>query len=335
MLIPKRAFSFIWVAGITACVSVDESDLGGDGDASGFDDGRSSASTGGNTVVTSGQTGGEQAGVGGLSDPGMMSGGTGPFAGGAAGSGGDTGGSGGDTGGSGGDTGGSGGVAASGGSGGSSNCEAPAWQAGTEYQVGDIVQFEGNLYIAENENPGYDPTVSTWFWDPYAGDCDTGSGGTSSGGSGSGGSGGSGNSDPCSAGNLTWKTARKTNYTSYPDPGSEECVYYNGCEWAGWFAGCENQQSEEWVAANNVAAIFPNFGSYDNHDVCIRSGAKTMVVTMYDTCADSDCSGCCTQNQSSNDALIDLESYTNARWGLPDGVIEWADLGPSQTAGCE
>jgi hypothetical protein len=60
-----------------------------------------------------------------------------------------------------------------------------------------------------------------------------------------------------------------------------------------------------------------------------------MIVTVYDTCADSDCSGCCTENQADNDALIDLESSTNARWGLPDGIIEWADLGPTSDATCE
>jgi len=52
-----------------------------------------------------------------------------------------------------------------------------------------------------------------------------------------------------------------------------------------------------------------------------------MIVHVLDTCADSDCSGCCSENRGSADALIDLESYTNARWGLDDGPIEWADLG--------
>ena len=35
------------------------------------------------------------------------------------------------------------------------------------------------------------------------------------------------------------------------------------------------------------------------------------------------------------DALIDMESFTNARWGLPDGRIQWADLGPTRGGGCE
>ena len=34
------------------------------------------------------------------------------------------------------------------------------------------------------------------------------------------------------------------------------------------------------------------------------------------------------------DELIDIESFTDARWGVPDGPIEWADLGPTQGSGC-
>jgi hypothetical protein len=59
-----------------------------------------------------------------------------------------------------------------------------------------------------------------------------------------------------------------------------------------------------------------------------------MVVTVYDTCGDSDCGGCCTENRGNADALIDLEKYTNQRWGLDDGRIQWADLGPTKSGGC-
>lgn len=45
---------------------------------------------------------------------------------------------------------------------------APNWQQGTYYNVGAIVKYrDGNYYIAEHANPGYDPTVSTWFWNPH------------------------------------------------------------------------------------------------------------------------------------------------------------------------
>lgn len=162
-----------------------------------------------------------------------------------------------------------------------------------------------------------------------------GSGGaeTSGGGSAAGGSGGH-DTSACDDPALEWKSGRKTNYTSYPDPGSEECIVYNGCMWAGWFAHCDDQQSEEWVAAHNIAAMFPDTG-YELHDICLRSGDRTMIVTVYDTCGDDDCDGCCTENKGNADALIDLESFTNARWGLQDGAVEWADLGPTSNNACE
>lgn len=61
----------------------------------------------------------------------------------------------------------------------------PAWMAGTNYMPGDIVQFKGAYYIAEFENPGYDPTISTYFWNPYT--CSTDGGGSGGTGMGTGG----------------------------------------------------------------------------------------------------------------------------------------------------
>jgi len=50
----------------------------------------------------------------------------------------------------------------------------PSWVAGKSYVTGNIVRYtDGKAYIAEHDNPGYDPTISTWYWDPYA--CDGGS----------------------------------------------------------------------------------------------------------------------------------------------------------------
>ncbi len=131
----------------------------------------------------------------------------------------------------------------------------------------------------------------------------------------------------CSAAGLAWQTGKKTNYTSYPDPGGEECIKYNGCMWAGYFAGCNGQQSEEWVEATNIAAVFP-FGDLSGHQLCVKSGETVIIVNAIDTCGDDDCDGCCTQNRGDADALIDLESFTNQRWGLIDGPVQWADLGP-------
>jgi hypothetical protein len=132
----------------------------------------------------------------------------------------------------------------------------------------------------------------------------------------------------CNSPGLVWKTARKTWYTSYPVPGSEECIKYNGCFWQGKFNTCGDTlvKSKAWVMSHNIVALFP-LGKLGLHNLCLKSGTKTIEVTAYDTCGDSDCNGCCTQNKGSADALIDLESFTNQKWGVADGQIQWADLG--------
>jgi chitinase len=68
-----------------------------------------------------------------------------------------------------------------GGGGGSTDpgaCNYPAWVAGTSYSAGAIVKYPSNglLYQASHDNPGYDPTISTWYWSPYT--CTGGGGGT-------------------------------------------------------------------------------------------------------------------------------------------------------------
>ncbi|SDI00795.1 chitinase [Sinosporangium album] len=46
---------------------------------------------------------------------------------------------------------------------------APDWEAGRTYAAGSIVTYRPNnrQYRAKHENPGYDPIVSTWYWEPY------------------------------------------------------------------------------------------------------------------------------------------------------------------------
>ncbi|MDQ0844308.1 glycoside hydrolase family 19 protein [Streptomyces sp. NPDC006540] len=53
---------------------------------------------------------------------------------------------------------------------------APNWQQGAWYTAGNVVRYNGSYYIAEHDNPGYSPTISTWYWDPYT----CGGGGTPS-----------------------------------------------------------------------------------------------------------------------------------------------------------
>jgi len=168
---------------------------------------------------------------------------------------------------------------------------------------------------------------------PSAAGSTTGSAGAAP--SGDAGAAGSGAESPCAAAGLVWKSANKTNYESYPDPGSQECIEFNGCTWAGQFAGCDGKKPEAWVKTHDIVAAFPDFGSLALHDLCLRQGTKTIVVTVLDTCGDSDCNGCCTENKGDADELIDVEKYTNQRWGVDDGRIEWADLGPTRGNGCD
>ena len=44
-----------------------------------------------------------------------------------------------------------------------------AWTAGANYTTGSVVSYNGSNYIATHDNPGYDPTISTWFWSPASG----------------------------------------------------------------------------------------------------------------------------------------------------------------------
>ncbi|WP_433253592.1 glycoside hydrolase family 19 protein [Streptosporangium sp. CA-135522] len=47
-------------------------------------------------------------------------------------------------------------------------CAYPNWVAGRAYVTGDIVKYtDGRFYRAEHDNPGYDPVISTWYWEPY------------------------------------------------------------------------------------------------------------------------------------------------------------------------
>ena len=138
----------------------------------------------------------------------------------------------------------------------------------------------------------------------------------------------------CEAPGLVWKTANKTEFTSYPAPGSEECIKYSGCLYEGMFAGCGPTMSLSWVQSHDIVSVFPDFATLKHHDLCLKAGPKTMVVLVIDTCADSDCSGCCTQNKGSASELIDVESFTAARFGVPDGPIQWADLGPTKGDDC-
>ena len=130
---------------------------------------------------------------------------------------------------------------------------------------------------------------------------------------------------------TVWNKAVLTWYISWPDPGSEECIVYNGCEWAGYFAGLDGQQTEEWVSEHNIISIHEkDWGKYKLKTFRLRQNGKSIDAVVYDMCSDDDCDGCCTKNADETGFLIDVESYTcerltGSKEGC-DGIVEWTCL---------
>jgi hypothetical protein len=123
----------------------------------------------------------------------------------------------------------------------------------------------------------------------------------------------------------TYQKANLTNFTSYPDPGSEECIMYSGCMWAGQFAGVKGKQTEQWVMEHNILAVHSkDFAKYKLKTLHVRKGQREIEAVVYDQCNDDDCDGCCTRNAASTGFLIDMEKYTAERFGTNGGVVEWA-----------
>lgn len=138
-------------------------------------------------------------------------------------------------------------------------------------------------------------------------------------------------SSAAAAQDTVWNKANLTWYISWPDPGSEECIVYNGCEWAGYFAGIDGQQTEEWVSQHNIISIHENdWGKYKGKTFRLRQDGNTIDAVVYDMCSDEDCDGCCTENAGKLGFLIDIESYTCERFSGTkegcDGVVEWTCL---------
>jgi hypothetical protein len=127
---------------------------------------------------------------------------------------------------------------------------------------------------------------------------------------------------------TVWHQANLTWYTSWPEPGSEECIEYNGCTWAGYFAGIEGQKTEEWVKEHNIIAVHEkDWKKYKLKTFRLRMNGSTIDAVVYDMCSDSDCDGCCTENAGEIGFLIDIEKYTRERFdGNGDGVVEWTCL---------
>jgi hypothetical protein len=126
---------------------------------------------------------------------------------------------------------------------------------------------------------------------------------------------------------LTFKRANLTNFESYPAPDSEECREFNGCKWAGQFAALDGKQPLSWVKSHNIAAVHEkDFNKYKLKKLRLKKDGEQIDVTVYDMCSDSDCDGCCTKNAKKTGFLIDIEKFTKQRFGVDDGIVEWACL---------
>jgi predicted chitinase len=68
-------------------------------------------------------------------------------------------------------------------------CTYPNWVAMKPYVAGDKVLYLGKGFVATMDNPGYDPTISTFFWSPLACQPVMGTGGAPSSGGATGGAG--------------------------------------------------------------------------------------------------------------------------------------------------
>ncbi|MDA5095762.1 hypothetical protein O2N63_16855 [Aliiroseovarius sp. KMU-50] len=125
-----------------------------------------------------------------------------------------------------------------------------------------------------------------------------------------------------------WQKAALTNYESYPDPGSVECVQYNGCKWAGQFYGVSGKKSEGWVARRNIAAVHKkHWRKLGGKHLRLRKGNREIVVEVLDLCADSDCNGCCSKNLGGDGFLIDIEKHTMQRFGSGSGTVSFQVCG--------
>lgn len=125
-----------------------------------------------------------------------------------------------------------------------------------------------------------------------------------------------------------WNRALLTWYESYPEPGSEECIKYNGCHWAGYFAGVRGQQPESWVKERNIIAVHEkDWEKYQLKTFRIKKNGVSIDAVVYDMCSDSDCNGCCTKNAGKVGFLIDMEKYTKERFGNQgEGLVQWICL---------
>jgi hypothetical protein len=120
-----------------------------------------------------------------------------------------------------------------------------------------------------------------------------------------------------------WTPASWTTFTSYAlccegtpyyDSSADktECEEYNACSYPGDFAYI-GHKSYNFVESNNLISFYSTHGdnsSYGNQRIRIAARGTTVEAIVADTCGDSDCNGCCTENASPSGYLVDMEYHT-------------------------
>ncbi len=154
-----------------------------------------------------------------------------------------------------------------GGSGGGSGGSCTPWSAGTQYYTGDIVRYNGSNYICVHDNPGYDPVISHWFWDPTSKNCDGNTGG--------------GTCTAWSAGTQYYTgdivSYDGNNYVcEHDNPGYNPVI--STWFWEPTSAGCRSVRLDIKKASKNIAAsVYPNPLSTTILNVAIKSTKGTLI----------------------------------------------------------
>lgn len=190
------------------------------------------------------------------------------------------------------------------------DCSQNAWVNNQAYKTGDMVEYDGNVYTAIYDNPGYNPAKSSWFWKLHttAQNCNKQTGVDKI-------------SQDCG---TEWRSANLTYYSSYPDPNDFECRTASECPWMGKFKGVQDKQPESWVKQNNIIAVHSrDYEWLKGKTIKIKQDEKEINATVYDECSDADCKGCCSANLGNENFLIDMEKNTMLRFGNHYGSVQW------------
>ena len=125
----------------------------------------------------------------------------------------------------------------------------PAWVSGQNYVVGNKVTYQGGYYIAEYDNPGYIPNVSTYFWEPIAASACAGTSSSSS-----------------STAAFT-RLIQAEAYTAMSGVQLENTTDTGGGQNVGWI------DANDWMAHANIN--FPSSGTYKvEYRVASPSGGR-------------------------------------------------------------